>query len=157
MRHHPIRLDGPEPTLPEPGRLPLLPLKNDVIFPRNVVTLSIARARSIHAIEEALSGDQELIVTTHRDAIIDDPEPEDMYDIGTRVDGRPYFTMKLVEGVRVVPMPVAIVAEAVAAKLLERALPAEPLPERPAEPPSVCSTSASRPVLTGSIMMKCAS
>ncbi len=85
MRHHPIRLDGPEPTLPEPGRLPLLPLKNDVIFPRNVVTLSIARARSIHAIEEALSGDQELIVTTHRDAIIDDPEPEDMYDIGTRV------------------------------------------------------------------------
>lgn len=71
--------------LPEPGRLPLLPLKNDVIFPRNVVTLSIARARSIHAIEEALSGDQELIVTTHRDAIVDDPEPEDMYDIGTRV------------------------------------------------------------------------
>jgi ATP-dependent Lon protease len=85
MRHHPIRLDGPELTLPEDGRLPLLPLKNVVIFPRNVVTLLIARNRSIHAIEEALSGDQELIVTTHRDAIIDDPEPEDMYDIGTRV------------------------------------------------------------------------
>jgi ATP-dependent Lon protease len=85
MRQHPIRLDGPEPSIPEDGRLPLLPLKNVVIFPRNVVTLLIARNRSIHAIEEALSGDQELIVTTHRDAIIDDPEPEDMYDIGTRV------------------------------------------------------------------------
>jgi ATP-dependent Lon protease len=85
MRPHPIRLDGPELSIPEDGRLPLLPLKNDVIFPRNVVTLRIARNRSIHAIEEALTGDQELIVTTHRDAIIDDPEPEDMFEIGTRV------------------------------------------------------------------------
>ncbi len=85
MRQHQIRLDGPDPDFPEDGRLPLLPLKNVVIFPRNVVTLLIARNRSIHAIEEALTGDQELVVTTHRDAIVDDPEPEDMYDIGTRV------------------------------------------------------------------------
>jgi len=85
MRQHPHRLDGPESSIPEDGRLPLLPLKNVVIFPRNVVTLLIARNRSIHAIEEALSGNQELVVTAHRDAIIDDPEPEDMYDIGTRV------------------------------------------------------------------------
>jgi len=66
------------------GRLPLLPLKSVVVFPRNVVTILVARNRSIHAIEEAISGDQELIVTTHREASIDDPEPEDMYHIGTR-------------------------------------------------------------------------
>jgi ATP-dependent Lon protease len=86
MRQHPShRLNGSDATYSEDGRLPLLALKNVVIFPRNVVTLLIARNRSIHAVEEALSGDQELVVTTPHDPIIDDPEPEDMYDIGTRV------------------------------------------------------------------------
>ncbi|HEV2128050.1 MAG TPA: endopeptidase La [Thermomicrobiales bacterium] len=86
MRQHPaLSLDDPDATFAEDGRLPLLALKNVVIFPRNVVTLLIARNRSIHAVEEALSGNQELVVTTPHDPIIDDPEPEDMYDIGTRV------------------------------------------------------------------------
>jgi ATP-dependent Lon protease len=54
------------------------------VFPRNVVTLLVARSRSIHAVEEAISGSHDLIVTTHRDASVDDPEPEDLYHIGTR-------------------------------------------------------------------------
>jgi ATP-dependent Lon protease len=48
------------------------------------VTLLVARSRSIHAVEEAISGNHDLIVTTHRDASVDDPEPEDLYHIGTR-------------------------------------------------------------------------
>lgn len=84
MRQQPRRFEGNEPDMPSEGRLPLLPLKNVVIFPRNVVTLLVARSRSIHAVEEALSSDQSLAVTTHRDAGVDDPEPEDMYDVGTR-------------------------------------------------------------------------
>lgn len=84
MRQQSRRFEDQDPSVSVDGRLPLLPLKNVVIFPRNVVTLLVARSRSIHAVEEALSGDQELVVVTHRDAGIDDPEPEDMYDIGTR-------------------------------------------------------------------------
>lgn len=84
MRQHTRRFDAPEPDNSPDGRLPLLPLKSVVVFPRNVVTLLVARNRSIHAVEEAISGNQELIVTTHREASIDDPEPEDMYHIGTR-------------------------------------------------------------------------
>ncbi|MDQ3524580.1 MAG: endopeptidase La [Chloroflexota bacterium] len=84
MRQHTRRFDAPEPLSPQDGRLPLLPLKSVVVFPRNVVTLLVARSRSIHAVEEAISGNHDLIVTTHRDASVDDPEPEDLYHIGTR-------------------------------------------------------------------------
>ncbi|CAN5626914.1 endopeptidase La [soil metagenome] len=84
MRQHTRRFDAPEPLPPQDGRLPLLPLKSVVVFPRNVVTLLVARSRSIHAVEEAISGNHDLIVTTHRDASVDDPEPEDLYHIGTR-------------------------------------------------------------------------
>lgn len=86
MRQHSRRFDTPEPTSTHEERLPLLPLKSVVVFPRNVVTLLVARNRSIHAVEEAISGNQELIVTTHREAAVDDPEPEDLYHIGTRAN-----------------------------------------------------------------------
>ncbi len=66
--------------------IPLLPLKNVVIFPRNVVTMLVGRARSIQAVEEALTRDRRIIVTTHRDAEIDDPRPDDLHRIGTLVE-----------------------------------------------------------------------
>ena len=64
-------------------RYPLLPLKNVVIFPRNVVTLLVGRPRSIQAVEEALLRDRRLIVTAHQDVERDEPRPEDFYRIGT--------------------------------------------------------------------------
>ena len=66
--------------------IPLLPLKNVVIFPRNVVTMLVGRARSIQAVEEALTRDRRIIVTTHRDAEIDDPRPDDLHRVGTLVE-----------------------------------------------------------------------
>jgi ATP-dependent Lon protease len=66
-----------------PPRYPLLPLKNVVIFPRNVVTLLIARPRSIQAVEEALGRDRRLAVTAHRDSEVDDPRPGDLHGTGT--------------------------------------------------------------------------
>ena len=44
-------------------RYPLLPLKNVVIFPRNVVTLLVGRTRSIQAVEEAMARDRRIVVT----------------------------------------------------------------------------------------------
>ncbi|MEJ7839963.1 MAG: LON peptidase substrate-binding domain-containing protein, partial [Thermomicrobiales bacterium] len=81
MRQHRnivARIDGDQPQ-----RIPLLPLKNVVIFPRNVVTLLVVRPRSIHAIEEANITGRMVAVTTHRDLDQIDPGPDDLYDIGT--------------------------------------------------------------------------
>ncbi|CAN5530303.1 endopeptidase La [soil metagenome] len=64
-------------------RYPLLPLKNVVIFPRNIVTLLVGRARSIQAVEESLSGDRRLVVTAHRDSDIEEPEPDDLFTVGS--------------------------------------------------------------------------
>jgi len=64
-------------------KYPLLPLKNVVIFPRNVVTLLVGRTRSIQAVEEAMARDRRIVVTAHRDAEIDDPRPDDLYTTGT--------------------------------------------------------------------------
>ncbi|MDQ3540233.1 MAG: LON peptidase substrate-binding domain-containing protein, partial [Chloroflexota bacterium] len=64
-------------------RIPLLPLKNVVIFPRNVVTFLAVRPHSIHAVEEAMLGNRTIGVTTHRTADVDDPRAGDLYDVGT--------------------------------------------------------------------------
>jgi ATP-dependent Lon protease len=63
-------------------RYPLLPLKNVVIFPRNVVTLLVGRPRSIQAVEDALARDRRLVVTAHRDGEVDEPRPEDLHQVG---------------------------------------------------------------------------
>ncbi|HQX62097.1 MAG TPA: LON peptidase substrate-binding domain-containing protein, partial [Thermomicrobiales bacterium] len=64
-------------------RYPLLPLKNVVIFPRNVVTLLVGRSRSIQAVEDALDRDRRIVVTAHHDPDVDDPRPDDLYSVGT--------------------------------------------------------------------------
>jgi ATP-dependent Lon protease len=73
----------------EPNRnrtdIPLLPLKNVVVFPRTLVTLMVGRSRSMRALEDALARDQRLVVATQRTAQADDPTGEDVYDVGTLV------------------------------------------------------------------------
>ncbi len=64
-------------------QVPLLPFRKVVIFPRNVVTLQVGRPRSIHAVEEAMMTGGLIAVTAHRDEEIDDPRPQDLFDVGT--------------------------------------------------------------------------
>jgi ATP-dependent Lon protease len=64
-------------------RYPLLPLKNVVVFPRNVVTLLVGKPRSIQAVEEAKSRDNRIVVVAYRDTAVDDPQPDHLYEIGT--------------------------------------------------------------------------
>ena len=86
-------------------RYPLLPLKNVVIFPRNVVTLLVGRQRSIQAVEDALARDRRLVVTSHRESETDDPRPEDLHHVGAlaaivSVDRQPTGGLQIVlEGV----------------------------------------------------------
>src|SRR5690348_979340 len=65
---------------------PLLPLKNVVVFPRTLVTLTVGRTRSIRALEDALNRDRRLIVATQRAGQADEPVAEEIYNIGTLVE-----------------------------------------------------------------------
>src|SRR5580704_7026182 len=65
--------------------LPLLPLKNSVLFPGLLMPLSVGRPASIAAVEKALATEEkEIVVVTQRDVSVDSPSASDLYTIGTR-------------------------------------------------------------------------
>lgn len=66
-----------------PQVLPLLPLRNTVIFPQQILPLSIGRDRSVRLIEEAMRSNKLIFVVAQKDGRIDDPKPEDLYRWGT--------------------------------------------------------------------------
>ena len=76
-----------------PSRLPLLPLRGLLAFPNTMMTLDVARGRSVAALESALAGDRRLFVVAQRDADVDAPHLEDMYTVGTVVDIRHVLRM----------------------------------------------------------------
>ncbi|MCC6343985.1 MAG: endopeptidase La [Bryobacterales bacterium] len=66
-------------------QLPMLPLKNVVLFPHLLLPLNVGRPRSVAAVEEALRAEeQEIILVAQRDAGVEDPSQDDLYTIGTR-------------------------------------------------------------------------
>src|SRR4030095_14111203 len=64
-------------------RLPLLPLRDIIVFPHMVVPLFVGRDKSLQALEEAMSGDKQLLLAAQRRAKTDDPNAEDIFSIGT--------------------------------------------------------------------------
>ena len=65
------------------NRIPLLPLRDIVVFPHMVVPLFVGRPKSIQALEDAMAADRRLVVAAQRVAGEEDPTPEDIYSIGT--------------------------------------------------------------------------
>ncbi|MDY0088110.1 MAG: endopeptidase La [Coriobacteriia bacterium] len=65
-----------------PDVLPLIPLRDLILFPNLVVPLFVGRERSINALEESLREDHFVALITQREAEIQDPGPEDVYEIG---------------------------------------------------------------------------
>lgn len=63
--------------------LPLLASRGVVIFPHMVLPLLVGRDRSIGALEKAMEEGKQIIVTAQKDETIEDPEKEDLYDVGT--------------------------------------------------------------------------
>jgi len=63
--------------------VPLLPLRDIVVFPHMVVPLFVGRQKSIDALEHAMGGDRELLLCAQREAAQDEPRQEDIYEIGT--------------------------------------------------------------------------
>mgnify|MGYP000424145797 CR=1 FL=1 len=70
----------------EAKKLPLLPLRDMIIFPHMVVPLFVGREKSIHALEEAQKNGNELFLVTQKDASILNPDSEDVYSVGTVVN-----------------------------------------------------------------------
>ena len=66
-----------------PDTLPVVPLREMVVFPYMVIPLFVAREASIAAIEDALAGDRLLLLVAQRDCEIEDPDPDDLYQVGT--------------------------------------------------------------------------
>ncbi|WP_133364923.1 endopeptidase La [Qipengyuania sediminis] len=62
--------------------LPLLPLRDIVVFPGMVVPLFVGRAKSVAALEAAMEGSREIVLVTQKDPASDDPAREDLYDLG---------------------------------------------------------------------------
>ncbi len=63
----------------------VIPLRDSVVFPQMMAPLFIGRDRSLRAIEAAMAGDLPVMVVAQRDQDREDPEPEDLYTIGTEV------------------------------------------------------------------------
>ncbi len=62
--------------------LPVIVLKNMVLFPKNVVPITVNREKSLQAINEALSKDKFILVFTQKDSEIEDPNPNEIYKEG---------------------------------------------------------------------------
>ncbi|AEV26563.1 ATP-dependent protease La [Azospira oryzae PS] len=66
----------------EPVDLPLLPLRDVVVFPHMVIPLFVGRPKSIKALETAMEAGKSILLVAQKSAAKDDPAPEDLYEIG---------------------------------------------------------------------------
>ncbi len=66
-----------------PLQLPLLPLRDVVVYPHMVLPLFVGRERSIEALEQAMSGSKQVLLVAQREAGDDNPGVDDLYQVGT--------------------------------------------------------------------------
>ncbi len=64
-------------------QIPLLPLRELLVFPTTVVPLFVGRDKSIQALEQAMASNKEIMLCAQQKAKIDDPNPEDIFPVGT--------------------------------------------------------------------------
>ncbi len=62
--------------------LPVLPLRDIVVFPHMVVPLFVGREKSVRALEEVMRGDKQILLATQKNSADDDPQPSGIYDVG---------------------------------------------------------------------------
>jgi ATP-dependent Lon protease len=67
----------------ETRSLPMMPIRDVVIFPHMMTPFVVGREASIRALEEALAGDKKIFLATQHDASVDDPKPNEIYQVGT--------------------------------------------------------------------------
>jgi ATP-dependent Lon protease len=75
--------DDPEQPLQVPPELPVLPLRDTVLFPNSFMPLAVARESSVRLVEDASAGNRVIGVFTQREAALDDPMQDDLFPVGT--------------------------------------------------------------------------
>jgi ATP-dependent Lon protease len=67
-------------------RLPMMPIRDVVIFPYMMTPFVVGRESSVRALEEAMAGEKKIFLATQHDASIDEPKPNEIYTVGTVVN-----------------------------------------------------------------------
>ena len=62
---------------------PVLPLRDIVVFPHMIVPLFVGREKSVRALEDVMKDDKQILLATQKNAAQDDPQPDDIYTVGT--------------------------------------------------------------------------
>jgi ATP-dependent Lon protease len=70
----------------ETRNLPMMPIRDVVIFPFMMTPFVVGRESSVRALEEALAGDRKIFLATQHDASVDEPKPHEIYQVGTVVN-----------------------------------------------------------------------
>src|SRR5512138_1701214 len=66
-----------------PAELPILPLRDTVLFPNSFMPLAVARESSVRLVDDAIAGGKMIAVFTQRDAAVEEPTQADLYPVGT--------------------------------------------------------------------------
>jgi len=75
--------DDTKPQMPAHGKMPLLPLRDVVVYPHLVIPLFVGRDKSVKALEIASDTDKKIMLVAQKSATKDEPAAEDLYEIGT--------------------------------------------------------------------------
>ncbi len=83
MPAEPNERETPAPQAEIPDQLPLLPVRDIVVFPYMVLPLFVGREMSIKAIEAALAGNRMIFLATQKALDVENPSPDDIHSVGT--------------------------------------------------------------------------
>ncbi|MBW3623614.1 MAG: LON peptidase substrate-binding domain-containing protein, partial [Armatimonadetes bacterium] len=84
MSDNDILLDDEETRIPK--IVPMLPTREHVFFPHMIFPLNVGRDKSIRALEEARAKDRIIILAAQREAVMEDPGPDDIYEVGVAAE-----------------------------------------------------------------------
>jgi ATP-dependent Lon protease len=76
-------IDVPEEAAPALSGMPVLPLRDVVVYPHMVIPLFVGREKSIVALDLAMKSDKRILLVAQKQADVDDPKAEDLYRVGT--------------------------------------------------------------------------
>src|SRR5713101_5741424 len=79
----PEEVSNGERPLSLPSELPILPLRDTVLFPNSFMPLAVARESSVRLIDDAIANGKLIAVFTQRDASVEEPLQDDLYPVGT--------------------------------------------------------------------------
>ncbi len=77
------RQRDPNSVLSESMQVPILPLRDVVVYPHMVIPLFVGREKSVKALDSAMASDKQILLVAQKRAEIDDPDVEDMHRVGT--------------------------------------------------------------------------